>query len=51
LAPIAFAAVLSRFSATGTLWMSAIAAWTGLIAVIVLVRFCRAAMKERGIEL
>lgn len=51
IAPVLFAAVLSRFSATGTLWISAFAAWTGLIAVIFLVRFCRAAMKERGIEL
>lgn len=51
IAPVLFAAVLSRFSASGTLWISAIAAWTGLISVILLVRFCRAAMKERGIDL
>ena len=51
IAPILFATVLARFSATGTIVISAIAAWTGLISVIFLVRFCRAAMKERGINL
>jgi len=50
-APVLFAAVLSRFSATGTLWIAAVAAWCGLVAVIFLTRFCRAAMKERGIDL
>jgi predicted MFS family arabinose efflux permease len=51
IAPVLFAAVLSRFSASGTIWISALAAWTGLISVIILVRFCRAAMNERGIHL
>jgi predicted MFS family arabinose efflux permease len=51
IAPVLFAAVLARFSATGTIWISAVAAWSGLVAVILLTRFCRAAMKERGINL
>ncbi|MGE0768637.1 MAG: MFS transporter [Hyphomicrobiaceae bacterium] len=51
IAPVLFAAILSRFSAVGTLWISAIASWIGLVSVIFLVRFCRAAMKERGIHL
>ena len=50
-APVLFAAVLSRFSASGTIWISAVAAWTGLISVVFLVRFCRATMRERGIDL
>ena len=50
-APILFAAVLSRYSATGTLWIAAVAAWCGLVAVIFLTRFCRSAMRERGIDL
>jgi predicted MFS family arabinose efflux permease len=51
IAPVAFAAILSHFSAAGTIWISAIAAWTGLVAVVFLNRFCRAAMKDRGIDL
>lgn len=51
IAPVLFAAVLSRVSATGTLWIAAISAWIGLVAVFQLVAFCRAAMKERGIDL
>ncbi|MGE3916646.1 MAG: MFS transporter [Hyphomicrobiaceae bacterium] len=50
-APVLFAAVLSRFSPTGTLWIAAISAWIGLVAVIQLVAFCRASMKSRGIDI
>ena len=50
-APVVFAAVLSRVSASGTLWIAGMSAWIGLIAVIQLVTFCRASMKERGIDL
>lgn len=50
-APVLFAAVLSRVSPEGTLWIAAVSAWIGFIAVIQLVAFCRASMKERGIDL
>lgn len=51
IAPVVFAAVLSRVSASGTLWIAGVSAWIGLVAVIQLVSFCRASMKERGIDL
>ena len=51
IAPVLFAAVLSRVSPVGTLWIAAISAWIGLIAVYQLVSYCRATMKERGIDL
>ena len=50
-APVLFAAVLSRVSVSGTLWIAAVSAWIGLVSVYYLVTFCRASMKERGIEL
>lgn len=50
-APVVFASVLANYTALHALWISAITSWTGLIAVIFLIRFCRAAMKERGIDL
>lgn len=50
-APILFAAVLSRVSPVGTLWIAAISAWIGLVSVYFLVSYCRASMKERGIDL
>ncbi len=51
LAPVLFAAVLSRVSPQGTLWIAAVSAWIGLVSVYFLVTYCRAAMKERGIDL
>lgn len=51
IAPVLFAAVLSRVSAAGTLWIAGVSAWIGLVAVFQLVTFCRASMKERGIDL
>ncbi len=51
IAPVLFAAVLSRVSPAGTLWIAGIGSWIGLVAVIQLVMFCRASMKERGIDL
>jgi len=51
IAPVLFAAVLSRVSPAGTLWIAGIGSWIGLVAVIQLVIFCRASMKERGIDL
>lgn len=50
-APVLFAAVLSRLSPDGTLWIAAISAWIGLVSVYFLVTYCRAAMQERGIDL
>ncbi|MEZ5816855.1 MAG: MFS transporter [Hyphomicrobiaceae bacterium] len=50
-APVLFAAVLSRVSPSGTLWIAAVSAWTGLVSVYFLVTYCRASMKERGIDL
>jgi len=50
-APVLFAAVLSRVSPQGTLWIAAISAWIGLVSVYFLVTYCRASMKDRGIDL
>ncbi len=50
-APVLFAAVLSRVSPEGTLWIAAVSAWIGLVSVYFLVTYCRASMKERGIDL
>ncbi|MDX2159145.1 MAG: MFS transporter [Hyphomicrobiaceae bacterium] len=49
-APIAFAAIISRASPSWALWISAISAWIGLVAVYQLVKYCRASMKEKGID-
>lgn len=50
-APVLFAAVLSRVSPSGTLWIAGLGAWLGLVAVYQLVTFCRTSMQERGIDL
>lgn len=50
-APIIFAAVISRLSPEWALWIAAISAWIGFVSVIFLVRFCRKAMEEKGIQL
>ncbi len=50
-APIIFAAVIARLSPAGALWIAAVSAWIGLISVYFLVKVCRAAMKEKGIDL
>jgi predicted MFS family arabinose efflux permease len=50
-APVLFAAVLSRVSPQGTLWIAAVSAWIGLVSVYFLVTYCRASMKDRGIDL
>lgn len=49
-APVAFAAVISRVSPTGALWIAAVSAWVGLVAVYYLVAYCRASLKDRGLE-
>lgn len=51
IAPVLFAAVISRFSPQGAMWIAAVSAWMGLVSVYYLVTYCRAAMAERGIEL
>jgi MFS family permease len=51
IAPVVFAAIISRASPEGALWISAVSAWVGFIAVIQLVVFCRAAMRQRGLDL
>jgi MFS family permease len=49
-APVVFAAVIARVSPTGALWIAAVSAWVGLVAVYFLVSHCRASMRERGID-
>ena len=49
-APVLFAAVISRVSPTGALWIAGISAWVGLVAVYYLVAYCRASMHDRGID-
>jgi MFS family permease len=51
IAPVVFAAVIVRLSPSAALWIAAVSAWIGLVSVYFLVTFCRATMKERGIEL
>ena len=51
MAPVLFAAVISRATPQTAMWIAAISAWMGLIAVYYLVTFCRKAMTERGIVL
>lgn len=48
IAPVLFAAVISRVSPQAAMWIAAISAWMGLVSVYYLVTFCRASMNERG---
>ncbi len=51
LAPVVFAAAISRASPSSALWIGAFAAWTGLVSVYFLVTYCRAAMRERNLDI
>ncbi|MFV0298417.1 MAG: hypothetical protein ACK5JT_20135, partial [Hyphomicrobiaceae bacterium] len=51
LAPVVFAAMVARLGAQWALSMGAAAAWIGLVSVYFLVRYCRAAMRERDIDI
>lgn len=51
MAPVLFAAVISRSTPQTAMWIAAISAWMGLVSVYFLVTYCRKAMTERGIAL
>ncbi len=51
MAPVLFAAVISRATPHAAMWIAAISAWMGFVAVYYLVTYCRQAMTERGITL
>ncbi|MBS0243518.1 MAG: MFS transporter, partial [Proteobacteria bacterium] len=51
IAPIVFAAIISRGTPIGVLWIAAISAWIGLVAVWLLIAHCRQSIAERGIKL
>jgi MFS family permease len=45
-APVLIAAVISRWSPAGALWISGVGAMVGCVAVVMLVRYCRACASQ-----